>query len=126
SDRNGRFSFRSVAAGSYRIAAVRNGYARQEYGQRVFGGPGRTLTIAPGQGVETITIGMTPAGTVTGVVRDLSGEAIAGLEVQLLRQVYNASGQRTFVTAGTDRTADRGAYRVVWETPRRYQLVVSA
>ena len=125
SDRTGRFAFRSVAAGSYRIAAVRNGYARQEYGQRVFGGPGRTLTIAPGQGVETITIGMTPAGTVTGVVRDLSGEAIAGLEVQLLRQVYNASGQRTFVTAGTDRTDDRGEYRVFWVTPGRYQLVVS-
>jgi carboxypeptidase family protein len=125
SDRNGRFAFRSVAAGSYRIAAVRNGYARQEYGQRIFGGPGRTLTIAPGQGVETITIGMTPAGTVTGVVRDLSGEAIAGLEVQLLRQVYNASGQRTFVTAGTDRTDDRGEYRVFWVTPGRYQLVVS-
>jgi len=124
-DRNGRFAFKSIAPGSYRIIAARNGYARQEYGQRVFGGPGRVVTIAAGHSVETITIGLTPAGTVSGAVRDLSGEAITGLQVQLLRQVYNASGQRTFVTAGTDQTDDRGEYRVFWVTPGRYLLVVS-
>jgi hypothetical protein len=57
-------------------------------------------------------------------VRDPSGEAVTGLEVQLLRQVYTATGQRTFVTAGTDRTNDRGEYRVFWVTPGRYRLVV--
>jgi hypothetical protein len=122
-DREGRFAFTRVEPGSYRLAAARNGYARQEYGQRGFGGPGRTLTVATG-GVETITISLTPAGTVTGVVRDSSGEAIAGLQVQLLRHVYTSSGQRTFVGAGTDRTDDRGEYRVFWVTPGRYYLVV--
>ena len=124
SDRNGRFAFSNVEPGSYRIAAARNGYARQEYGQRVFGGQGRVLTVAAGQGVEAITIGLTAAGTVTGVVRDPSGDAITGLQVQLVRHVYGASGQRTFVTAGTDRTDDRGEYRVFWVTPGRYYLVV--
>ncbi len=123
-DRDGKFTFRKVAPGSYRIAAARNGYARQEYGQRVFGGTGRVLTIVADQPVQTITIGLTPAGTVTGTVRDPSGEAIAGLQVQLLRQVYGASGLRTFVTTGTDRTDDRGEYRVFWVTPGRYYLVV--
>ena len=123
-DRSGRFAFRNVEPGSYRIAVARNGYARQEYGQRVFGGQGRVLTVAADQHVETITIGLTPAGTVTGAVRDPSGEAIAGLQVQLLRYVYNASGQRTIVIAGVDRTDDRGVYRVFWMTPGRYYLVV--
>jgi hypothetical protein len=122
-DRQGRFSFTNVEPGSYRIAAARNGYARQEYGQRVFGGPGRTLTVAA-SGVETVTISLTPAGTVTGIVRDSSGEAVAGLQVQLLRQVYTPSGQRTLVSAGTDRTDDRGEYRVFWVTPGRYYLLV--
>src|SRR5262245_17801780 len=123
-DGNGRFAFRNIEPGSYRIAAARNGYARQEYGQRVFGGQGRVLTVAANQRVETITISLTPAGTVTGAVRDPSGEAIAGLQVQLLRPVYNASGQRTVVVAGADRTDDRGVYRVFWVTPGRYYLVV--
>ena len=123
-DRNGKFTFRNVEPGSYRIAAARNGYARQEYGQRVFGGQGRLLAVTAGQGVEAITISLTPAGTVTGVVRDPSGEAIAGLQIQLLRQVYNAFGQRTLVTEGTDRSDDRGEYRVFWVTPGRYYLVV--
>ena len=122
-DRNGRFAFKNVEPGSYRIAAARNGYARQEYGQRVFGGPGRVLSVAAGRG-ETVTITLVPAGTVTGVVRDSSGEAIAGLQVQLLRHVYSASGQRTFVTAGSDRTDDRGEYRVFWVTPGRYYVIV--
>lgn len=124
SDRNGRFTFRNIEPGSYRITAARNGYARQEYGQRVFGGPGRVLTLIAGQGGETVTISLTPAGNVTGFVRDPSGEAIAGIQVQLLRQVYSASGQRTFVSAGTGRTDDRGEYRVFWVTPGRYYLLV--
>jgi len=123
-DRNGRFAFRNVQPGSYRMAAARNGYARQEYGQRVFGGQGRVLTVTADQRVETITISLTPAGTVTGAVRDSSGEAIAGLQVQLLRPVYNASGQRTVIVAGADQTDDRGVYRVFWVTPGRYYLVV--
>jgi protocatechuate 3,4-dioxygenase beta subunit len=122
-DRNGRFAFRDVEPGSYRIAAARNGYARQEYGQRVFGGPARVLSVAAGR-TETVTIALTPAGTVTGIVRDSSGEALAGLQVQLLRQGYSGSGQRTFVTAGTDRTDDRGEYRVFWVTPGRYYVIV--
>src|SRR5207237_5630715 len=31
-DRNGRFIFKEVDAGSYRISAVRNGYTKLEYG----------------------------------------------------------------------------------------------
>lgn len=123
-DRRGRFTFTNVEPGSYRVAAARNGYARQEYGQRVVGAPGRVLTVNAGQSLETITISLIPAGTVTGIVRDPSGETIPGVQVQLLRQVYTASGQRTFASIGTDRTDDRGEYRVFWVTPGRYYLVV--
>ena len=99
-DRSGRFSFNNIQPGSYRIAAARNGYAKQEYGQRVFGGLGRVLTVASADARERITISLTPAGTVTGVVRDSSGEPLVGLQVRLLRHVDGvASGQRTFITS---------------------------
>src|SRR5688572_14877320 len=35
---DGKFVFVNIEPGSYRIAVARNGYARQEFGQRVFAG----------------------------------------------------------------------------------------
>ena len=121
---DGKFALKNVEPGSYRIAVARNGYARQEYGQRVFGGEGRVVTVAAGQAITSIAFQLTPAGTVSGVVTDSSGEAIAGAQVQLLRSTYNSDGERTLQAAGGDRTNDRGEYRVYWITPGRYYLRV--
>ena len=121
---DGKFALKNVEPGSYRIAVARNGYARQEYGQRVFGGQGRVITVAAGQAIMSIAFQLTPAGTVSGVVKDSSGEALAGAQVQLLRSTYNSDGERTLQAAGGDRTNDRGEYRVYWITPGRYYLGV--
>lgn len=121
---DGKFALKNVEPGSYRIAVARNGYARQEYGQRVFGGQGRVVTVAAGQAITRIAFQLTPAGTVSGVVKDSSGEALAGAQVQLLRSTYNSDGERTLQAAGGDRTNDRGEYRVYWITPGRYYLGV--
>ena len=120
---DGKFALKNVEPGSYRIAVARNGYARQEYGQRVFGGQGRVITVAAGQAITSIAFQLTPAGTVSGVVQDSSGEALAGAQVQLLRSTYNSDGERTLQAAGGDRTNDRGEYRVYWITPGRYYQI---
>src|SRR5262249_8069135 len=39
-DREGKFVFKGLDPGSYRITAARNGYVKQEYGQRVSAGQG--------------------------------------------------------------------------------------
>jgi hypothetical protein len=122
---DGRFVFRNLDPGAYRIAVARNGYARQEYGQRVFGGQGTVVTLAAGQSMRGIAFQLTPTGAVTGVVKDGSGEPLVGAHVQLLRSGYNATGQRTVQAAGGDRTNDRGEYRVYWVTPGRYYVAVS-
>ena len=122
---DGRFAFRNVAPGSYRIAVARNGYARQEYGQRVFGGQGRVVHVTPGQAIAGISVQLLPAGTIGGVVKDSSGEPLAGTQVQLLRATYNSLGQRTLQATGGDRTDDRGEYRVYWITPGRYYVAVN-
>jgi hypothetical protein len=126
SDRNGRFAFANVPAGTYRISVARNGYVRQEYGQRVFGGQGRTITVATGQEIRDVAVQLVPAGNLSGVVRDPSGEPIPGAQVQLLRFTYNQAGARTFQVAGGDRSNDRGEYRVYWVTPGRYYVIVNA
>jgi hypothetical protein len=123
-DRQGKFLIRDLDPGSYRITAARNGYAKQEYGQRVAGSQGTTISVIPGQNLKDITFNLTPAGNVSGRVRDFSGEPVTGLQVQLLRAAYNPQGQRTLQTAGTARTDDRGEYRMYWITPGRYYLSV--
>ncbi len=125
-DDAGRFAFRDVEAGSYRIAAARNGYVRKEFGQRVVGAPGRVLTLAPGESITGIALQLLPAGNVSGVVRDASGEPAPGLQVQLLRPAYGATGQRTLQASAVTRTNDRGEYRLYWVTPGRYYLAVQS
>jgi hypothetical protein len=122
---DGKFALTNVEAGSYRIAVVRNGYARQEYGQGVFGAQGRVITLAAGQTLTGIAFQLTPAGSVSGVVKDAVGESLAGGLVQLLRPTYGADGQRTLQAVGGDRTNDRGEYRLYWITPGRYYVAVN-
>ncbi len=121
-DSNGKFVFKDIEPGSYRILVASNGYARTEYGQRVFGAQGISLNLTPGQALKDLAIPLTPAGNISGQVRDLLGQPIAGIPVQLLKPTYNASGQRSFQSAGSVRTNDHGEYRLYWVTPGRYFL----
>jgi hypothetical protein len=122
SDRNGSFVLKDLDAGSYRITAARNGYSKQEYGQRIPGGQGTVVSVTSGQTVKDVTFRLTPAGNVGGQVRDFAGEPLTGFQVLLLRSAYNASGRRAFETVGSARTDDRGEYRFYWITPGRYYL----
>jgi len=121
-DRSGRFVFKDVDAGSYRISAASNGYAKLEYGQRVSRGTGTVVSVVNGQAIKDIVFRLTPAGSVSGNVRDASGEPLTGFQVLLLRSAYNPTGRRSFQAAGSARTDDRGAYRFYWVTPGRYYL----
>ena len=73
-DAEGRFSFRNVAAGTYRLLAVRNGYASQEYGQKRAGRPGTELRISGNESIKSIDFRLVPAGTITGRVMSTLGE----------------------------------------------------
>src|ERR1051326_2140992 len=71
SDGNGHFIFNGLDAGSYRISAVKNGYAKLEYGQRDNQGPAKSIPVAKGQGIKDIILRLTPAGGVNGTGRDV-------------------------------------------------------
>ena len=121
-DSKGNFVFKDIDSGSYRIQVASNGYARMEYGQRVFGAPGTSITLTPGQALKDLTVPLTPAGNISGQIRDLLGQPLAGIPVQLMKPTYNANGQRSFQSAGSVRTNDHGEYRLYWVTPGRYYL----
>src|SRR5213593_4241327 len=85
---DGKFVIKDLPAGSYRLSAARNGYSKQEYGQRSLRGPGTPITLQAGQTLKDIVFRLTPAGTITGRLTDSTGEPMPGITVQLLRSTY--------------------------------------
>ena len=122
-DEQGKFIIKDVDPGSYRVTVVANGYAGQEYGQRVQGGQGTPVIVVAGQAVKDVGFRLTPTGNVNGRLSDATGAPIAGVQVQLFRASYNAGGQKSYQNAGTVQTNDRGEYRLFWITPGRYYVV---
>ena len=124
-DNQGRFAFTSLRPGSYRLFFSRNGYVRQELGRSLFAGQGVTLALAAGQTVRGIVMQLTPTAVVSGRVHELGGGPLAGVQVDLLRQTYDATGSKKIQRVGSTLTNDRGEYRLFYITPGRYILSAS-
>ena len=119
-DDRGRFQIKDVDPGNYRIVAARNGFARQEYGQRSLNRSGTIISVRPSQPIQDIEIKLTPAPTISGRAVDMYGEAQPGITIQALRSTYDANGKRTLQQVQTARTNDLGEYRLYWLNPGRY------
>jgi Carboxypeptidase regulatory-like domain len=122
-DDKGKFSFQSLEDGTYTLQVQANGYVPQTYGQRYANGPGTPITVSAGQPVKDLTVSLTPAANLSGRIRDDFDQPLANVPVQLLRSTYSFDGQRTFQSAGTVQTNDRGEYRLYWVNPGRYYLL---
>jgi Carboxypeptidase regulatory-like domain len=125
-DAVGKFSFANLEPGTYRVSAGRNGFVRMNYGERFSTGPGTIITVPAGQTLKDVNFRLVQTAVVSGRVRDASGDAAAGLGVQLMKSMYNVTGQRSFQTVASGRTDDRGEYRLFWISPGRYYLAVTA
>jgi protocatechuate 3,4-dioxygenase beta subunit len=126
-DEKGRFEIKDVEPGSYRAVAARNGFTRQEYGQRSLNGAGTVFMVASGQQVQDITFRLTPAATITGrVVDGVTGDPLPGMTIQAMRATYDANGKRTLQAAASDRTNDLGEYRLYWINPGHYFITANA
>src|SRR5262245_1165531 len=73
-DENGRFSFTSVADGSYSIFAVAPGYVSPEEMRMV--SPGRTLSVADGAKIENVDLEIKRGGVIAGRIRDSRGRPV--------------------------------------------------
>jgi protocatechuate 3,4-dioxygenase beta subunit len=115
----GKFTFKDLEPGRYRLSAVRNGYVRQEYGQRRPDAAGTTLSLAPGQTMSDVVFRLIRAAIVAGRVYDEDGEPGAEIMVQVMRRRYSR-GKRELMPAGMDRTDDQGQYRIFGLAPGQY------
>jgi hypothetical protein len=129
-DGEGRFEFRDLPKGSFRIAAAKAGFANPDGGSAapmvVFGSEGGVLVdLAEGEIRERVDLTLAPWGTLEGHVLDELGEPLQGASVQLMQVRYEDGRRRLAPGGGSPRlTDDRGRFRLYDIPPGRY--VVSA
>jgi hypothetical protein len=121
-DDAGRFGWRDLAAGSYRVYAEHENYLRAEYGGRLVSAAGVPVSVLDGQTGPPIVIAMTPPGVIAGRVLD-RGRPARRIVVRALRTYFN-DGLRGLSVAAWAQTDDRGEFRIFDLVPGSY--VVSA
>src|SRR5580765_6629232 len=73
-DGDGKFAFRGLPAGQYRLTASKDGYVSAEYGQRGPNGSGVAITLTAQQHSTDNRIGMTSTGAIGGRIINRYGE----------------------------------------------------
>jgi len=124
-DGQGQFVFGSLPAGRYRLSVKKEGYVRQEYGQKDPGEAGAPIVIGAGSQVKGLVFRLLPAATIAGAVRNEDGFPIANILVQALRRSYGVRGNRTITLFSNALTDDLGAYRLYWLDPGEYYINAS-
>ena len=122
-DEGGRFSFKNLQPGSYRVSAVHNAYLPAQYGERTRGAQGKEIALGPGQDVKDIVVPLTPKSAISGRLYDRYGDPVTNANIQALRYTYQ-DGRRILIVGDTARTNDLGEYRLFWLTPGPY--IISA
>lgn len=119
-DKRGHFVLDNVDPGAYRLIIASNGFIKHEYGQSVFPGQGMVLSLRAGDSLKDLVAHLSPAGTLSGHIRDNLGNAAVDVPVQLFRTGYRADGTKGLQLLGGTKSDDRGEYRFYWLTPGTY------
>ena len=113
-DAEGRFEFKALPAGSYRLRAMpgpyRSQYLTSMYGGRRTNDPGRTIELVAGQQFEQADIALLRGGAIPGRVTDDFGDPVTRAMVFAARIMPGSTSfQRTGASAQTD---DHGRFRL--------------
>ena len=114
-DERGRFVFRGVAAGTYRLLAQHDAFVRAT---------GRTVTVVAGQPVRDLVVAMTPTGVITGRVVDEYGDPVADVYVRAVAVKADLKVGLYLDSTFEATTNDLGEYRLFGLPPGAY--IVSA
>jgi hypothetical protein len=129
-DAEGRFFFTDLHPGEYWLNASKDGYSPGIYGQRRAWGQSQLLSLAEGERLTDVTLGMWKHGVIAGTVVDEAGEPVVGVAVRaLIKEVFAGRaryGNMQFSpelvpTATTD---DRGMFRLSQLMPGTYVVLV--
>ena len=121
--KTGKYVLTNVEAGTYDVSPSAPTLVVPNQGQS--GQSGKSVTIETGESVKGIDFELISQGSISGRVRDLTGEPVKGQIVELiLRGEGNYSRPFHSSVAGDHKTDDQGVYRISGIPPGRYILKV--
>lgn len=81
---DGKFCFKDIALGKYRLVAEHNGYVPTSYGANDAWSYGTVLALQKGQKLDRILLQLIPAGVIRGRIVDEDGDPVPGMVVEAL------------------------------------------
>jgi hypothetical protein len=118
-DDAGRFEFGRLPAGSFTVTARKAAFLATEHGVPQPGRAGSRVALAAGER-RTITLTMFKGAAIAGVLRDPSGQPLAGVPVVAIDTRAVSRGNN--IAPETSVTDDRGAYRIYGLMPGEYAI----
>ncbi len=122
-DDRGRFFFRGLPAGSYRITATRDGYFEGAFGRVRAGGDPLDVPLAAGQWKTDVTIELFRPAVIHGAVDDEANEPLAGIRVRAFRLQWSG-GRELWLPDVFTETDDQGLYRLFGLMPGEYVVAL--
>lgn len=124
-DDEGRFAFRDVASGRYRVSASKPAHLANEHGAKQPGRPGVPVAVAARE-TAMLSLVLPPSSVITGRVVDDRGRPISDAGVRAL-VVRSSTAGPSIVTAPAATPAealtdDRGEYRIYGLPPGEYYV----
>jgi hypothetical protein len=117
-DGEGKFRIENVERGSYRLTAERQGFVRGEYGASQNSMLGTTITVAGASELKDLNFKLIPQAVITGRVLDEEGEALARVQIQIMRRRF-FRGKQQLMPMGGGQTTDTGDFRISDLAPGR-------
>ena len=119
----GNYRFSDVAPGTYKLTAVKNGWAHQEYSSAGRSRRAARLVVEPGLQLANLDFRLDRAAVVFGRVTDRDASPLAGAHVILYGSRYRGLERRLVPGQGAQKN-DLGEYRLHNIQPGDYYLAV--
>ncbi len=120
---DGKFAFRNIAAGTYKLVAARIGgnFTPFEYGQHGTLGRGVLFPLGNGEAKKDIRMDMAPVGSINGRILDGDNRPVGHASVMAMTPIYR-NGERIVTIVAVVHSDDHGEFRLFSLTPGRYYV----
>src|SRR5688572_626012 len=122
-DRDGVFTFKDIAAGSYTVRVQKEGFFGKPEGGVYQPTAAIDVRVLPKE-TANANLSMPPGAIIGGRIYDANGQVMSNANVQIFTVAY-AFGHAVLAPLVSKVTDDRGEYRLFWVPPGDYYLAVT-